>query len=390
MRRLLYCVAHPLTGRYIFKEYSLHSLIIHRIDKERPRWKVKAHKPFSHFDEYLFNITYTQSEGLDFRSNIYQEHIFHEILKTGKNIASDSLSLPQSEFDAILALKGGFWYRFKSNMDNFSTYVRKSQNIVILSVGGNVVTVIFDDNLQFDEPEPHYCPCASLGSRGFPGQVYSFMTQPGHRARAINEIKSYTEYGKYITVIDPYILGNITGKCEINDKFINVAKKKNIDASIIDFLTREKGRSFRSVEKLMNYLGRAKSITISKNNNSCLLNIASEQFIPNSYVSDFMKSMSQSCVKHVNLLYSSSHSDDKKIKDEIINKLGSKVKFYDLDTFDDVFIHDRVWVVDSKDAVVVGNSFGGLGMDAISFILPLPRKDLESLKKVLSPHGIKI
>ncbi len=115
----------------------MHSLIIHRIDKERPRWKVKAHKPFSHFDEYLFNITYTQSEGLDFRSNIYQEHIFHEILKTGKNIASDSLSLPQSEFDAILALKGGFWYRFKSNMDNFSTYVRKSQNIVILSVGGN-------------------------------------------------------------------------------------------------------------------------------------------------------------------------------------------------------------------------------------------------------------
>lgn len=42
-------------------------------------------------------------------------------------------------------------------------------------------------------------------------------------------------------------------------------------------------------------------------------------------------------------------------------------------------IHDRVWIKDRKKAVLVGNSFGGIGLTKLSFIIDLPEKDLDTL-----------
>lgn len=42
-------------------------------------------------------------------------------------------------------------------------------------------------------------------------------------------------------------------------------------------------------------------------------------------------------------------------------------------------IHDRIWIADSRRAVVVGTSLNGLGKDSASFILNLPEADLQAL-----------
>ena len=49
-------------------------------------------------------------------------------------------------------------------------------------------------------------------------------------------------------------------------------------------------------------------------------------------------------------------------------------------------IHDRVWIRDTKQAVIVGTSFGGLG-NKLAFILDLPNGDLQAFRREL--HAIR-
>ena len=215
-----------------------------------------------------------------------------------------------------------------------------------------------------------------------------FMVEHGMRSEAIKEIVSYTKGAKEITVIDPYMLGSITAKSEINERFINIASDRKVSIEILNELNNELNRSFQSVEKLLIYIKR--KVDLSSSNEKKLKKIATDLFIDDCYISDFMKAISSKTIKKLNVLYSGSHSSNSRVRKELINKCRKNVFFHDLDENEDIAIHDRIWIIDSQKAIVVGNSFGGLGMHAISFILPLPNEDLENLKRVLSECGIKI
>lgn len=370
----------------------MHSVIFHKLDFINSNWVIETGKPFSLHRVKQNPITISCDTGsIKFWDEGQSKSFLDDrILEIGKRIASDTLSLPRESFGPVLASRGGWWYKFKSFDEKLVTYIRQSQSIVVLEVGGNIVTVVFNEGVEYESKniDNNFCPCNTIGRKEIGSNVYTFMTEPGQRKSALDEIKSHTRRGKHISVIDPYMLGTITGKCEINDKLINIAKGKGIPQVVLEMLSDEKGRSFSSVDKFMVYIKRRTSS--SRSNYELLSKIATDVYIKNCYVSDFMKAISSKSIDRVNILYSSKHSDDTKVRQEIVSKLGNKAKFYDLDTLDDIFIHDRIWVIDSEEALVVGNSFGGLGMDAISFILPLPPKDLLKLKNVLSPHGIKI
>lgn len=50
-------------------------------------------------------------------------------------------------------------------------------------------------------------------------------------------------------------------------------------------------------------------------------------------------------------------------------------------------IHDRVWIKNRKEAIVVGTSFGGIG-SKLCFILPLPDTDLKNLYEHLRENNL--
>ncbi len=47
---------------------------------------------------------------------------------------------------------------------------------------------------------------------------------------------------------------------------------------------------------------------------------------------------------------------------------------------------DRIWIKNSKQAILVGNSFGGIGLVRLSFILELPNEELKYLLKYLQEN----
>ena len=220
-----------------------------------------------------------------------------------------------------------------------------------------------------------------------------YMVDTGKRTDAIREIISYTKGAQKLTVIDPYMLGKITSKCEVNDKFINLSIKKEVSRNIVEMLQEINGQSFESSEKLVNYIIKKcekEKVTIAEKNINKLDKIAHELFVKDCYVSDFMKAVSHKSIKELQIVFGSSYSNSQKVRREIESSCPARVNFIDLDKYENISIHDRIWIVDQKKAVLVGNSFGGLGMNAISFILPLPTEDLVNLSQVLALNGIKI
>ncbi|ELI5413254.1 TPA: hypothetical protein ACX3DO_004474 [Vibrio parahaemolyticus] len=220
-----------------------------------------------------------------------------------------------------------------------------------------------------------------------------YMVETGKRTEAIREITNYTNGAQKLTVIDPYMLGKITSKCEVNEKFINLSITKEVSSNIIDILQNVNGQSFESVEKLINYVKKKcekEKIPIAEKNINKIDKIAHELFIKDCYVSDFMKAVSHKSIKELKIIFGSSYSDSQKVRREIEKSCPARVSFIDLDKYENISIHDRIWIVDQKKAVLVGNSFGGLGMNAISFILPLPTEDLVNLTQALALNGIKI
>lgn len=90
-------------------------------------------------------------------------------------------------------------------------------------------------------------------------------------------------------------------------------------------------------------------------------------------------------LKEVHLLYSSKHGKTNAVR-KALRKCASdaSVVLTDSDTSD---IHDRIWIADRTRALVVGNSFGGLGRERASFLLELPGSDLLRLLSFLDDNG---
>lgn len=51
-------------------------------------------------------------------------------------------------------------------------------------------------------------------------------------------------------------------------------------------------------------------------------------------------------------------------------------------------IHDRIWIKDKQEAILVGSSFGGVGKRRLSFIVDLPNEDLKALLEYLSDNNL--
>lgn len=62
-----------------------------------------------------------------------------------------------------------------------------------------------------------------------------------------------------------------------------------------------------------------------------------------------------------------------------------QMKFSDQDTN---LIHDRIWIKDRKEAIVVGTSLGSFGGTRLSFILSLPSYDLGALLEYLQENSL--
>ncbi|WP_318461298.1 hypothetical protein [Photobacterium leiognathi] len=373
----------------------MHSVILHKLTKNIQSWAINIDPRFKSYlyDDKRISIVNSNSEGvsfLGFNDKKYVPHIDKNLIETARAISADTLSVSPESLKNVITLEGGFWYRFTHNDQKMVTYIRKKQRVAVLMNDDYVVTVVFNSGLKYkrSRSESLGCRCHGSVSAGSTGQIMELMVKPGQRREAVNEITTYTIGSSQISIIDPYLLGSITGKCEINDKLVNIAKNRNIPDTVLTLLANENGRSFSSVDKFLSYVGR--KVLLPEASKKKLLKIANDLYIKNCYTSDLMKAISSKNVKNLNILYSSSHSDNQKVRKEITEKFSGKVTFYDLDKLDDLFIHDRVWIMDSKKAIVVGNSFGGLGMNAISFILPLPSEDLMRLKEALDLHGIKI
>ena len=69
-------------------------------------------------------------------------------------------------------------------------------------------------------------------------------------------------------------------------------------------------------------------------------------------------------------------------------KIANSVKEYcyengiRFENYSTTVIHDRVWIKDDTEAIIIGTSFGGIG-NKLAFVLPLPPSDLNEFKQEL-------
>lgn len=96
------------------------------------------------------------------------------------------------------------------------------------------------------------------------------------------------------------------------------------------------------------------------------------------YIEEFKKCtrIDNQSISKIHIIYSSKHGNTLAIKSGI-KKLASDHNC-SLTSYDNDKIHDRIWIKDKNEAIVVGTSFGGLG-NKLCFILELPKYDLTNL-----------
>jgi len=97
-----------------------------------------------------------------------------------------------------------------------------------------------------------------------------------------------------------------------------------------------------------------------------------------SYIEEFKRCsrINNKTLNKIHIVYSSKHGNTAAIKNGI-KKLGSENNCT-LTNYDSDKIHDRIWIKDKAEAIVVGTSFGGIG-NRLCFILELPKYDLAAL-----------
>lgn len=108
----------------------------------------------------------------------------------------------------------------------------------------------------------------------------------------------------------------------------------------------------------------------------------------NEYLEEFKKSsrIDNPGLSKIHIIYSSSHGRITKSIKSGIKKLASnnscKISNYDTDKF-----HDRIWIKNRSEAIIVGTSFGGVG-NRLCFILELPHYDLKNLLEHLTNEKV--
>lgn len=101
-----------------------------------------------------------------------------------------------------------------------------------------------------------------------------------------------------------------------------------------------------------------------------------------SYIGEVAKSIKLQKLNSLHIIYSSRHGKTSNIK-RSIKELASEYSVT-LTHADTDLIHDRIWIKDRSEALVIGTSLGGLGRSRVSFIIPLPNDDLQEFIKFLT------
>lgn len=101
------------------------------------------------------------------------------------------------------------------------------------------------------------------------------------------------------------------------------------------------------------------------------------------YIEEFKRCsrIDSQSINNIHIIYSSGHGNTAAIKNGI-KKLASDNNC-SLTSYNSDKIHDRVWIKDKSEAIVVGTSFGGIG-NRLCFILNLPKYDLTHLLDYLT------
>ncbi|WP_078551317.1 coiled-coil domain-containing protein [Bacillus alkalicellulosilyticus] len=94
------------------------------------------------------------------------------------------------------------------------------------------------------------------------------------------------------------------------------------------------------------------------------------------YISNIIDIINPSNITRLHIITNKRHISES-IREELKSLYGTKIS----ESFTNN-IHDRIWIIDHHNACLVGTSLNGIG-SKLAFILPLPYKDLESLKKEL-------
>jgi hypothetical protein len=370
----------------------MQSIIIHKLYINDGDWEIRIAPRVGERLRYRFigglRLDRSSEPLVETRVSKYMHDIeYSEYDHQGINsfLSQERSNVPEG-FRVIATLPGGFWYRFSHHLEKMSTYIKKKQYVVILENEYTVFAAISDIGQPVDYS------VLKTNSSGFRGdglsKVFHYMVDAGERRNAIEELKSFTKGARKVSIIDPYLLGGITGKCEVNQQFFTLAQKRISNRAILNVIENMIGKTYGSKDKLLKYI--EKYVSLKDKEQQAITKLVEELFVKESYVSDLMKATSANDISELNLLYSKRHAEVPKVRKQIESSFSGKLRFSDLDKYDELFVHDRVWIVDSRKAVVVGNSFGGLGMSAISFILDLPEKDLTALKNEMKVTGIKI
>jgi hypothetical protein len=101
-----------------------------------------------------------------------------------------------------------------------------------------------------------------------------------------------------------------------------------------------------------------------------------------SYVEEFQRSarIGGRSLEKIHIIYDSGAGNTTAIKSKI--KRIAREKGCKLSSFNTDKIHDRIWIKDRNEAILVGTSFGGIG-NRLCFILELPNLDLKALLEYL-------
>lgn len=106
-----------------------------------------------------------------------------------------------------------------------------------------------------------------------------------------------------------------------------------------------------------------------------------------SYLNDFKRSsrIDGNSLRKLHIIYNSKYPLTQSIKRGI--KRLAEQNDCTISSIGTDLIHDRIWIKDKNNAIVVGTSFGTLGK-RVCFILELPKHDLESLLKMIKKNNL--
>lgn len=97
------------------------------------------------------------------------------------------------------------------------------------------------------------------------------------------------------------------------------------------------------------------------------------------YIKEFISVLPLATLQYVDIFCRASYSED------VSKGIKSELKRHNIEVaiYTDNSIHDRVWMVNSTEAFLVGTSFGGIG-NKVAFILDLPKEDVKIFKSYLN------